>query len=178
MRKQYLKVLKDYFKQEINSNFPQFKETKYKSIYLFSSEITYTWQVNESLNCFIILIPGLKGGDEFFIEIGWSTQGHFPQLERPSGSPTQEREEFNKEEFICRLDNLWSSHSFGWKFYELEDINDVANLIEKSQTLISIQEAKNIVIPKIDEAISKLKEFGLPYLSEFVANVINRKPMQ
>ena len=169
MQKEFSKVLKDYFDQEINVNFPQFRKTKYKSIYLFSSETIYTWQITESLNCFIILSPGLKGGEDFFIEIGWSCKGRFPELERPSGRPTQERTEFDREEFICRLDNLWSLHSFGWKFYELDNINDVANFIEKSKTLISVEEAKKIVLPKVDDVISRLKNYGIPYLSEFLA---------
>ena len=170
MRKEYSKVLKDYFQKKMETKFPQFQKTKYKSIYIFPGEITYTWPVDDNLKCFIILIPGLTGNDEFFIEIGWSKKGLFPEFERPIGCPTKDRKEFEKDEFICRLDHLWSSNSFGWKFYKLENMTDVSDFMKNSQVPIPVEKVREIVLPQVDDAIVKLEKYGLPYLSEFVSH--------
>jgi hypothetical protein len=79
MRKEYGKVLRQYFSKKMKEKLPEFKEEKIKSMYLWPGERAFSQSFPDSLKCWIVLSPSPKDYDEFTVLIGWSTLGRYPE---------------------------------------------------------------------------------------------------
>ena len=171
MRKEYGKVLRQYFGIQMKKFLPDYKEVKVKSQYLGTGERCYSKSQGRSVNCWIVLSPSQKGYDEFTIMVGWSVLGRYPELNMiPSiVSPSSDRKEFSLEEYLIRLPQLWTKDDIWWVVKKYEP----AFTPEELQALnepISLEDAEDMVIPQVDNAMQKLLDEGIPYLSEFAGS--------
>lgn len=119
--------------------------------------------------------PNPKGYDEFTVMIGWSTLGRYPELNViPSMiTPTPDRKAFDQEEYLIRLPQLWTNDDRWWVVKEF-DPSFTLEKLEESMAPISTEEAKSSVIPLVNDAIQKIIDMGIPYLTEFVNAKIGR----
>jgi hypothetical protein len=167
MRKEYGKVLRQYFSKKMKEKLPQFEEEKVKSMYLWPGERAFSQSFPDSLKCWIVLSPSLKDYDEFTVLIGWSTLGRYPEAVPVAMLPSLDRAEFRQEEYLTRLPGLWTVKDPWWVVQPFEPALTVEQMTAKMAP-ISAKAAEEKVIPCVDDAINKVLDFGLPYLAEFV----------
>jgi hypothetical protein len=172
MRKEYGKALREAFERGMREKLPQFLPYKPgSSLYVVPGERVFRWIPEEPIHCFAIVAPGRTGGDDFTIEIGWSSEGRFPELGmRPSGAPSAGRSEFDRTEFVCRLSALWSKEDYWWPLADLDPMDPDSQMryILASAKPLSPQEARDAVAPRVEDALDKLVRFGVPYLEEYL----------
>jgi hypothetical protein len=170
MRKEYGNVLRRSFARNMRARLPQFDPFKIDSDYVLPGERIFRWLPEDELHCFVILVPSRKSTDEFTIEIGWSTRGRFPERARPAGIASPERSEFGEEEFTCRMNDLWATGDVWWQVTEFDPMDPESQLsyILAGAKPISAEEAQAAVAPKVEDAIEKLVDHGVPYLEEYV----------
>ncbi len=169
MRKEFGKVLRDYFSRKMKSLVPDFAEEKVKSVYIGPGERAFCKKIDDSLYCWIVLSPSAKDYDEFTLMVGWSNRARYPELSPiPSHiSPTPDRSEFSESEYLVRLPELFSGKDGWWVIKPFEAPLTIAQL-QASLSPVSKQEAQALVIPQVDSAFNRLIETGLPYLKAYV----------
>lgn len=179
MRKEYGQALRALFTAEMQSRLPQFEPSQVKSKYLFPGERVFCWNPQESIRCWIILQPNLKGHESFSVEIGWSKLARFPELSmRPSfSSPSEDRAEFDEPEYVCRLgkdrlgEDYWAEvEAFRCGLTEAECMA----ILQEQLRPIPPEEAKAKVQPHVVDAVDRLVRFGVPYLEQFAASCADR----
>ena len=175
MRKEYGKALRTLFAAEMATRLPQFAANKAKSNYLFPGERAFYWNPQDTIRCWVILQPNLKGHESFTVEIGWSKLARFPELSmRPSfHSPDEGHAEFAQSEYVCRLgkdtvgeDHWWEVEAFRCGLTEAECIA----ILEEQLKPIPDDDAMARVKPHVLDAVERLVRLGLPYLETFVAH--------
>lgn len=176
MRQEYGKALRNRFDHEMKANLSTFQPFKTRSMYIFPGETLYYRVLKGSIHCFIILVPSQKDTDEFTIEIGWSNQGRFPECMRPSLElPTPARTEFQQSEYICRLSYLWTREDLWWqigataKLDLLKPEDQIQALMARVQP-VSPEEAKAAVRGPVEDAISRITAYAIPYLNELASS--------
>jgi hypothetical protein len=89
---------------------------------------------------------------------------------RPSpADPSPTREEFGYEEYMCRLGAFFSRGDFWWEVESFEmpgSPEAYMAYLEAKTKPVSPQEANRIVRPHVEDALEKLRLFGVPYLEE------------
>lgn len=168
MRKELGKVLRSTFKSKMGVMLPQFREEKVKSEYFFPGDRAFRHQVGTELALWIVLCPSNKGLDEFTVMVGWSRLARYPELSMVPCIllPSQDRREFEAQEYMTRLpfimgrgDEWWVIKSFGF--------STLAELLA-SLEVIPEEKAKDMVMPKVEDAVASIVEFGEPYLAALV----------
>jgi hypothetical protein len=154
MRKEYGKLVRDTFSIKLKERFPTITKFKLKSSYIFPGDFIFSIPTTaEMILGIVILVPDHQGRDQFTLEIGWSTNGRFPELNRrPSGNVSAERTEFQKDEFICRLSDLRAQPDFWWG---RKQANESA--------------WREDVVLDVTDAVERFSQYGIPYLDEFFA---------
>ncbi len=167
MRTEYGKALRALFAKQMKQTVPHFEEAKVSSMYFWPGDRAYRWQATGQLHCWIVLSPSKKDYDEFTVLIGWSKRGRYPELDMVpcAEQPTPGQDEFSREEYFTRLPSLWTDEDRWWVVKEFRAPQSVAD-IEASLKPVSAAEATRTVEPLVRDAISKIQEFGLPYLKE------------
>jgi hypothetical protein len=173
MRKEYGKALRETFAHEMRARLPEFELLKTASKYLFPGERVYHRRPLDSVLCIVILVPSRKDTDEFTVEIGWSKRGRFPELGmRPCGEPSGERAEFDHDEFVCRLPQLWTREDVWWPIgatarLDLLDPEDQVAALLAMTTPISPDDAKAAVQAPVEDVMARISTHAVPYLDEF-----------
>jgi hypothetical protein len=159
MYKQYRQALRSQFLDLIRHRCPDFCETKG----WLPGEIAVGKQTHGGLVCvYVTIIPDLKGGQRFTVELGWSNKGRFPETNtRPSGFPTANRAEFQNDEFICRLGELSAGEDEWWW------VESPLVAIAKTEKPTAAEAAERIQ-PLVLDAVHKIERFGIPYLNEYL----------
>ena len=173
MRKEYSNALRKEFIRKIKENIPQFEEVKLKSYYLWPGERAFRWIPVDGLHCFIILSPNPKGLDEFMIELAWSKRSRFPELSmRPTGIPTIDHVEFERDEFDVTLSSICPNPEICWSINKNDFLQAGATELFISQQLepVSPSEALLKVRPLVADAIDCLSVFGVPYFEMLVSH--------
>jgi hypothetical protein len=175
MRKEYGKALRQYFSKKMRETLPDFKEEKVKSVYLWPGQRAFGRTVAGSLTCWIVLSPSLKDYEEFTVLIGWSTLGRYPELSViPSiQRPSPDRAEFRQPEYLTRLPQLWTHQDEWWVIEAFKPVFTVEEMTARMAP-IPAGVAEEKVIPRVEDAIRKVMEFGIPYLSAFVESRAGR----
>lgn len=178
MRKEYGKVLREVFTKAMQEELPQFdpvslKEPPYRGeIYIWPGDRVFLWNPSGSIHCYIVLMASPQY-DEFYVFIGWSRLGRFPHRDRAVTDITPEREEFEEDEFIAKASRLCGKGG-GWSVSVMTVLDDSGilpdfdELMDSQLKLISVENAKKMILPLVDEAIGCLVMHGVPYLEEFV----------
>lgn len=173
MRKELGKALKEVFTRSMAAELPRFRETPVKSMYLNPGERVFEWAPGGAKRLFVLLVPHPKGGDQFTVELGWSTLGRFPELGmRPSRLPPMRSEEFREAEYICRLGEAAGGSD---KWWSLE--RSAAPAVSVAGALAALQaqvaplpaaEARALVQEPVAEAMGLLQRSGVPYLEAWL----------
>ena len=169
MRKEYGKILRQSFSKLMKEKLPEFKEEKVHSNYIWPGQRAFSPSISQSIKCWIVLSPSLKDYDEFTVLIGWSTLGRYPELTAiPSNIlPSPDRTEFRQAEYLIRLPQLWTEKDAWWVVEKFEQALTVAQMMAKMAPL-SAKTAEEKVIPCVEDAVNKVVDVGIPYLSEFM----------
>jgi hypothetical protein len=150
---------------------PRFREVPLESMYLNPGERVFEWRHSEALRLFLLLVPDLKGGERFTVELGWSARGRFPELGmRPSMRPPRRAAELEEEEYICRLGELCKGGDYWWRLGAPPALS-VAGTVATLQAQIApmgMAEAREIVQPVVADAVTQLKRHGVPYLEDWL----------
>ncbi|MBF0246396.1 MAG: hypothetical protein HQL31_14220 [Planctomycetes bacterium] len=175
MRKEYGKVLRQYFTKKMKERLPEFKAEKIKSVFIWPGQRAFCQVISDSLKYWIVLSPSPKDYDEFTVLIGWSTLGRYPELTViPSFLlPSPDRAEFSQAEYLARLPQLWTEKDVWWIVKAFEPALTVEQMTA-NMAPISVAVAEERVIPCVEDAIKKILDFGIPYLSEFVESRFRR----
>ncbi|MGB6065367.1 MAG: hypothetical protein WBG50_11195 [Desulfomonilaceae bacterium] len=172
MRKEYGKALREVFTQELKVHLPQFLPVKISSLNIFPGERGFRWVPAEPTHFWIILCPDQKGHEAFTVELGWSRLGRFPELGmRPSSNaPSENRDEFALEEYVCRLGMLMTGGDLWWHLENplehLASQETYMAYLQQKVSPISQEEATRIVRPRAEDAVEKLRLYAVPYLEE------------
>jgi hypothetical protein len=145
MRKEYGSVLRRSFARNMRARLPQFDPFKIDSDYVLPGERIFRWLPEDELHC-------------------------FAERARPAGIASPERSEFGEEEFTCRMSDLWATGDVWWQVTDFDPIDPESQLqyILAGAKPISAEEAQAAVAPKVEDAIEKLVDHGVPYLEEYV----------
>ena len=94
----------------------------------------------------------------------------FPERARPAGFTSSERSEFGEDEFTCRMSDLWANEDVWWQVADFDPMDPESQwqYILAGAKPISAEEAQAAVMPKVEDAIEKLVDHGVPYLEEYV----------
>ena len=170
MRKEFAKVLRDQFTKKVAEQLADFEPYKEKTIYLFPGERAFYRVVNDALWLFIVCSPDSRGHEAFTIELGWSTQQRFPENGmRLNCTPSDSGEEFSLPEAMLRLNSLGAAPEW-WTVEEIADPFDTSAAgLEKMARKVSAAEARELVLPILDEAFAALLSLGMPYLEQRIA---------
>lgn len=183
MRKEYGRALRTIFESELRLRLPQFEPVHVTSAFLWPGERAFRWTPMDGHACWILLLPDKKGREPFTIEVGWSTLGRFPELSvRPSPEgPNPAREEFGRDEYVCRLGNTQFGRDYWWEIERLQAPTDPAEALrtlERQTRRVSAEEASTRIAPLVDDALGAFEQHGLPYLAEWVAFRLGRSDRQ
>jgi hypothetical protein len=173
MRKEYASALREQFTHELSKMCPELMlAKKYSAAVRFPGERAYCSKVSESVLQWVVLVPDGKR-DAFFIEVGWSKRGRFPQLTmRPSW--VRPAECGSQEEYLCRLRELSAASDSVWI---VEDLPLASNpqawmdYLTAQSRPISDEVAATRVRPHVKAAPRELAEFGLPFLRRHAASL-------
>ncbi len=131
----------------------------------FPGERAFCSRVSETLLNWVVLVPDQKR-EAFFVELGWSRKGRFPQLTmRPSG--TRPAEAGSEEEYLCRLGELSRGGDFGWEIEALAadaSQDEMLAYIVAQTRPIAADVARDRVVPHVEEALREIVQYGLPFL--------------
>lgn len=166
MRKEYGAALREVFADRLARACPDFiPARKHSALTGFPGERAFCWRVSQALFQWVVLVPDQKR-EAFFVELGWSRKGRFPQLTmRPSGIRPEKAGP--QEEYLCRLGELSRGSDFGWPIEELAtdaSQDEVLSYIVAQTKPIAAEVARDRVVPRVEEAIRELVEYGLPFL--------------
>src|SRR5437667_5313230 len=171
MRKEYGKLVKEAFSENLRKSNSAVTKLKLKLVRGDTVHVIPT--TSPSVSGYVILVPDHHGRDEFAIEIGWSTKGQFPELPmRPSGRASPARSEFQRDEFISRLCNLWTTKDYWWGENEpggsRNGFKDVFEEMKFRQEDGLNWEKRAVEYAR--DAVEQFSKFGIPYLDEFFAS--------
>ncbi len=166
MRKEYGKILRKLFDQQIKEDFPDFRPAKISNIYFTPGDRAFEKKSIDGASLWINLSINAKY-ESFNVEIGWSTFGRWPELSmrpspiRPVGSP-----EFAEEEYITRLPFLWTNDDFWFEIEPFEPTQTVESIVEKMKP-IEETKAREQVAPVVKECFEKVAKYAIPYFQRY-----------
>jgi hypothetical protein len=177
MRKEYGKLVRDLFSKEMRTRFPKFEMVAIKgNPYVWPGERIFLWKPRSPIHCYVILSISPQY-DEFYVHVGWSSLDRFPHLGRGVSRPTPTKNEYREDEFLVKASYLCGDKG-GWGVSPMtsqgaiEKLPDFDQLIHSQTKAISAQEAREVVKPVIEAAMSCLAESAIPYLDEYLqANI-------
>lgn len=177
MSEKYKKLVTDVLGEKLKEQYPSIAKCHLK---LFRGDVAFSVPTtSEIISGYVVLVRDHHGRDQFTIEIGWSTKGKFPDsLGRPSGRPTAERVEFQKNEFICRLSKFWSKYDPWWGQRSPRG-GQSASLTDEGEAKVLQANGldwQNCAIKHVADAVDQIKKYGIPYLDEsFASKQVSRK---
>ena len=160
-----------FFAERLKTLYPKIEKCNVK---LIRGDVAFAIPTSsETTSGYIILVRDHHGRNRFTIEVGWSTKGRFPNLRmRPSGNPSVERVEFQEEEYICRLSNIWSKKDYWWGKDDPDD--QISALLDSHKELKSDQNDSVSFHSRAEkyvaDALDRFNTYGMPYLDEFFSS--------
>ncbi len=183
MSKEITKAIVDEFETELKKNLPQFQRVKGEP--LPTGCRVYAWQFAPDLTFYVQL--NIVHAEIFFVEIAWSRNGQWPTKTLP-GMPRDipearlRRDNPVGGDFRFRLPYLWQAKDQSWdvirqrSFEERVREFESPDFLQKLATPVPLQE----VLPKIREvvqdSVSKIGEYAVPYLLQVAKDVAVTAP--
>jgi hypothetical protein len=174
MRKEYGKALRELFAARMKAEFPEWRSVSAPKPWYWPGERIFVQDRHPAAWLLVILQPDLKDHDAFNIEIGWSIHRRVPELSmRPCPDNPNSDEAVNRDEYVCRLSDLLPERSniHGWvngwvidpRTFSANPEESFSALVER-QTKISAEQARAAVSPFVENAVTALRRYGIPYL--------------
>jgi hypothetical protein len=166
MRKAYAEALRALFSERLAAASPDFAYVRrHGPLVGLPGERAFLRAVSTDVAQWLVLVPDPKR-EAFFLEVGWSRRGRFPQLTmRPSF--VRPADAGREEEVLIRLRELAGENDFGWTIEEppmgatREDM--LAYLIAQAEPLAP-EVARARVAPHVEEALAMWIRVGRPFL--------------
>lgn len=182
MKKIYREALFKLFEQELRKSWSLFKEiTIPEKARIDKTEKAYGWKAKDGVTYIILLLPSLKGRDEFTCRVGWSTTENFPLLNprHVTGSLDEILEQDDALipiEFVCgqnvalgwtirdEVENneLYHKMESGCDLTEQEML-ELASLIGKKERKLTSDEAREVLTPFINDLMERLSTSVIPF---------------
>ncbi len=171
MRTEYGKALRDLFTARMRTELSAWRAVTPPKSHYWPGERVFVLDQHPAAWLIVTLVPNAGEHDAFEVEIGWSVLHRVPELSmRPSPEDPRDSETLRRDEYACRLANLVPDRSDtpgGWvidpRTYSMDAHAILAALTER-QTKRSPAEARAIVQPFVDDAMTTLLQVGVPYL--------------
>lgn len=166
MRKAYAQAVRELFATGLAAVSPDFEFVRrHQPLAGTPGEQAFRRAVSPDVVQWLVLVPDLKR-DAFFLEVGWSRRGRFPQLTmRPSF--VRPADAGPEEEVLLRLRELAGENDFGWRIEEppMGGTQDemLAYLVAQTASL-EPEVARARVAPLVDEALTMWIDVGRPFL--------------
>ena len=130
--------------------------------------LKFEWVPKKPLKCGIAFRPL---DDAFDVWVGWSINGKFPYATAHETPPPNGIWDFDHPAVVVPAISLSGrTGSAAWNLWEPTD-EQIDNLdsfaqafVEYSTRDLSSQEAQEIMMPLVAQAISEVRQYGLPYL--------------
>lgn len=172
MRKEYRKAVREQLTTGLRRLDSSFAEVKVVSPVLVSGESVFESSVCDGLTTFLLLFPSPTGQQAFTLEVGWSTEGRFPDVvARPSkilgpADPIP----IHESEVILRIGDLAGTGDRWWQLPDpaVERPGDLQALQESIEP-IDPGKAAETVAASVSEALELIAEVTLPFLSRLAA---------
>lgn len=119
----------------------------------------------------IILVPSLKGYNEFTVEVGWSLLGRYPELgARPIPvRPDANRSEWSRPEGLLRIVSLDQRYPEWWQLEAEGAADDLLAQAEAATRTLTAAEAARAAAHLVPNAIAAVREVAIPYLTAWTA---------
>jgi hypothetical protein len=177
MRKEYGKVLREFFAAHMETTLPLWKPVKPPKSHYFPGERAFVLDRAPVAWLVIILQPNLKDHEAFDIQVGWSTLCRLPEISmRPCIEKPRSAEAQSRAEYVCGLRELAFGNEYanGWVIDERTFSADAAQIISlmmERQEKIADEKARETLAPLVDDAVSALIGVGVPYLESCLASI-------
>jgi hypothetical protein len=174
MGKTFNESVRKQFASAIATVAPQFKPMRAPAEYAWAGERAFVWDAKRGIRCWVSLVTSPKGYNEFFVEIGWSTLGRYPELlSRPTLAGMESATDVLKySEMMCRLSSVGDTPG-SWRYlpagFDQAALEDQLRLeVEAALVQLEAAEAQVVVKPLVDQSINSLLRFGIPFLERSV----------
>ncbi len=166
MRKAYTQALRELFAEALSHTSPEFQAVrKHEPLVGVPGERAFRRVVSPEVVQWLVLVPDQKR-EAFYLELGWSRQGRFPQLSmRPSF--VRPADAGAEDEVLIRLRELAGENDMGWTIEEppLGGTRDEMMAYIVAQTApLTPEVAQALVAPLVEEALRMWVELGRPFL--------------
>lgn len=167
MGKTFNEAVRKQFAARIAMVAPQFRPSKAPTAYAWPGERAYVWNARPGVKCWISLVTSPKGYNEFFLEVGWSTLGRYPELAfRPTLAGMEDA--LSYPEFMCRLSSLGDTPG-AWKYEPpgFEQASEAERFMVEVQAALATMtpsEADEAARPLVEDATNALVHIGIPFL--------------
>ena len=156
MQRKLAQVIRKNLKERVAKELPDLNLIK--GVNPYPGNLTWSHKYHTSLTIFVAWLPSPRD-ESFTFEVGWSRKNRFPEGHFPSISPSNSE----LEEFRVRIGLLFSDNDFWWDLdpFELE-VADPMRYLQATplETLLARVDSN------LDDAISKILQFGIPLLDK------------
>lgn len=174
MRKEYGKALRELFAARMKADLPEWRSVPAPKTHYWPGERVFVQDSHPAAWLVVVLQPDLKDHDAFNVEIGWSIRRRAPELSmRPCADDPNSEAALNRDEYLVRLSDLIPEKSRidgwvdGWvidpRTFSTDFQESFSALVER-QTRMSAEQARSSLSPFVDDAVTALKRYGIPYL--------------
>lgn len=157
MRRELSKAVRSQFRRQLALELPEFQPPAEKTLLPAGLDL-YQWRMSDRASAFILLQPH-RTQDRYFVEIAVSEHHRFPSHPIVNSSPTS----LVNGEACVRLTRFWRKGPMDQGF----DLDPEA----LQPNLTTVESPLDTILPKVPafvgETIAKLKEFGIPFVSQF-----------
>jgi hypothetical protein len=166
MRKAYAQALRELFAEGLAAASPDFEFVRrHQPLAGIPGERAFRRTVSPDIVQWLVVVPDLKR-EVFFLEVGWSRRGRFPQLTmRPSF--VRPADAGREGEVLIRLRELAGENDFGWTIDEPPmggNRDDMLAYLIAQTAPLEPEVARARVAPHVEEALAMWIELGRPFL--------------
>ena len=166
MRKQYGRALRELFAEGLAHASPEFEAVrKHEPLVGVPGERAFRRAVSPEVVQWLVVVPHQQA-EAFFVEVGWSRLGRFPQLTmRPSF--VRPADAGPVDEVLLRLRELAGENDMGWTIEAppLGGTRDEMLAYMVAQTApLAPEVARARVAPLVGEALRMWVDVGRPFL--------------
>lgn len=180
MSKTFNTAVRNQFAAGMVRSLPQYLSAKVPTEHAWPGERAFVWTPHEGIKCWICLITSHKGYNEFFVEVGWSALGRYPELNsRPTFAGMEPAERvLEHAELMCGLSSLGASPG-AW-VYRPKEISEAPQAeqfmleVKAALAALNTQEAEAAAKPLVEDAIAAIVRFAVPFLERNAALLVGK----
>ena len=175
MRAKIAKAVRVAFARKVQQEIPQFLPVETRRIR--AGDRLFIWQIGPDMNAYIYLFISPKyNQDKFTVDLACSG-GEFPL--KTSWGPNDQKDDVIRFRLPQLYKNQWPKRNWEplWEVGPHPTSREVidramaqikaGDLPTKDQGLLPLEEAMRFVEPQIQDAVDKIKKFGIPFFDGF-----------